>query len=227
MPASERLVVISSSTCGLAVSGALAHLGGVKWFLVALAGCLLCCQCAPRIPGRLEGIDTNPFGLLEKQATAKNRDASRIRIPVLKSPTFEKRWGSPQLLVGPHGGYALRYRDPRDSHRHLTIFGSPTLYPTAGSTPPPYTNLGFDPQRNTYAPAEVRQAWQHARVAGKEVRFYIAEAASDEQPVQISSETFRLTAADGRTASYRIRTVSDPKNPADSVARWFESLGFH
>ena len=178
------------------------------------------------VPGRAEGIDRNPYDLLEKQATAENRDPSRIRVPVLHSTAFEKRWGKPKLLVGAKGGYALRYVSPKNSNLHLTIFGSPEMFSTAGATPPPYTNLGKDPVNHTYMPQEVSQEWRNIRIAGRNVRYYISEEISDDQPSQFSTETFRLTAPDGRTASYRIRAASKNNNPAESIEKLLGSVDF-
>jgi hypothetical protein len=178
------------------------------------------------VPGRADGIDHNPYDLLEKQATAENRDPSRIRVPVLQSAAFEKRWGKPKLLVGPKGGYALRYVSPKNNNLHLTIFGSPEMFSTAGPTPPPYTNLGKDPVSHTYMPREVSQDWQSIPIAGRNVRYYISEEISDDQPSQFSTETFRLTAPDGRTASYRIRAASKNNNPAESIGKLLGSVDY-
>lgn len=198
----------------------------VKPIFLTLLGSLLLCHCTSLVPGRAEGIDRNPYDLLEKQATAKNRDPSRIRVPVLHSADFEKRWGKPKLLVGAKGGYALRYVSPKNNNLHLTIFGSPEMFSTAGATPPPYTSLGKDPVNHTYMPREVSQQWRNIRIAGKNVRYYISEEISDDQPPQFSTETFRLTASDGRTASYRIRAASKNNNPAESIEKLLGSVDF-
>lgn len=182
------------------------------------------CQCHSPVLGRVEGIDPNPFQVLERQAGPENRDPKRIAVPLLKSPALEKRWGTPKLLVGPQGGYALRYQNPRNREIHLTIFGSPDMYPIAGMIPPPYTDLGMDPRSGTYAPREVAQGWKTAHLSGRGVRFYITEASSPGSPVQYSTETFRLTGPDGRTASYRLRAAST-KDAADARAL-FETASF-
>lgn len=186
-------------------------------FLPVLLMSFFLCRCSPWLPGRAEGIDPNPYNVLERQAKAENRDPGRIAIPVLRSPSLEKRWGKPKLLVGPKGGYLLRYEDPKDDETHLTILGSPTMYRTAGPIPPPYTEIGCDREANTVTPKEVSQVWRRTSVAGREVRYYTAEGFAGDQPAQLSTETFRLTAPDGRFASYRIRTASNDDNPANSA----------
>lgn len=173
---------------------------------LALALCL--CQCTPMLPGSAEGIDPNPFMLLEKQATAANRDASRITVPMLRAPSLENRWGKPKLLVGPKGGYALRYQNPRDATEHVTIFGSPEKFKKAGSIPPPYTDVGHDEKKMTFTPMEVSQKWQSTLIAGTPVRYYISQGKSAGEPLQYSTETLQLTAPDKRKASYRIRVSS-------------------
>lgn len=169
---------------------------------------LLMCQCTSFRLGRAEGIDANPFSVLEQQATAKNRDASRIVVPVLKSRALEKRWGSPDLLVGPEGGYALRYENPARAGRHVTVLGSPRKYSTAGLIPPPYTEIRVDRKTGSVEPAVVSQNWRTVTLAGRSVRYYISEGATGKQYDQYSTETFRLTSADGRSASYRIRCAA-------------------
>lgn len=187
---------------------------------------LLLCQCTNFLPGRADGIDPNPFNVLETQATAENRDPSRITVPVLRSPSLEKRWGKPRLLVGHAGGYALSYRDPADKNRQLTIFGSPKKYQPAGLIPPPYTDLGRNAELKTFTPEEVSQGWQSIEVAGKKVRYYISEGSSGEQPMQYSTETFRLTAPDGRSASYRIRCASVSPKKGNSVEDLMRTVSF-
>jgi hypothetical protein len=195
-------------------------------YLLGILPTLMLCQCTDFLPGRAEGIDPNPFNVLETQATAANRDPSRITVPVLRSPTLEKRWGKPRLLVGPSGGYALRYQDPADKNHQLTIFGSPKKYRTAGLIPPPYTDLGRDAEHKTFAPVEVSQGWQFIEVAGKKVRFYISEGSTGDQPKQYSTETFRLTAPDGRAASYRIRCASPNPEKGNTVEELMRTATF-
>lgn len=210
--------------CELALRHDYAILTSVKPTFPLLVASLLLCHCNSFLPGRADGIDPNPFELLEKQATAENRDSSRIRVPVLYSPALEKRWGKPKLLVGPKGGYALRYASPKNPNTHLTIFGSPSMFSPAGATPPPYTDLGMDAVKQTFVPQEVSQKWRHIRIAGQNVRYYVSEGISDEQPLQFSTETFRFSAPDGRTASYRIRTASKSKNPEESIEKLLKSV---
>ena len=193
---------------------------------LAILSALVLCLCSFWRPGRADGIDPNPYNLLERQATAENRDPNRISIPVLRSPALEKRWGRPELLVGPKGGYLLRYEDPEDDDTHLTILGSPQVFRTAGPIPPPYTEIGFDRETNTVTPKEAGQLWRKTRVAGREVRYYTAEGFSGDQPAQISTETFRLTAPDGRAASYRIRTAANDDNPRNGAEALMGTLSF-
>lgn len=180
------------------------------------------CQCSLPQSGRADGIDPNPFELLEKQATAVNRDPSRIAVPVLHSAAIEKRWGKPRLLVGPKGGYALRYVNPADPSNHLTIFGSPERFPTAGRLPPAYTEI----PGNAVVPVEVNQQWRSLDLVGRTVRYYINEGRIGAVPPQFSTETFRLTSPDGRSASYRLRAAAPGPRPDQDVAGLFVTAGF-
>jgi hypothetical protein len=193
---------------------------------LAFVLCSLPCLSSCNLPGRADGIDPNPFPILEQQATAENRDLSRIKVPILRSTVLEKRWGKPRTLSGPKGGYAMRYQDPRNNSRHVTIFGSPDSFPIAGITPPPYTELGRDHKNNTYEPKEVQQLWQLATVNGRLVRYCISEGGDEGHPDQLSTETFRTTAPDGRNASYRIRLATDSSKPENTPKALLESLSF-
>ena len=195
--------------------------------LLSACGCLLLlCHCAPQATGPGYGIDTNPFDLLEKQATAVNHDASRIVVPLLRSLTLERRWGKPKLLVGPQGGYVLRYENPKNRAHQLTIFGSPTLYPPARRTPPAYTRLDIDKAQGTLTPVAVKQQWQQVTMAGRTVRFSITDGPGDNQLALFSTETFRLTAPDGRTASYRLRAAAPGNDQASAASEFFKTAAF-
>jgi hypothetical protein len=196
----------------------------MRLIFAAAFSIVLLCQCQVPLPGRVEGIDPNPFEVLEKQARPENRDPKRVAVPMLRSTILAQRWGSPKLLVGPQGGYALRYENPRNRAIHLTIYGSPDMYPIAGALPPPYTDLGIDPRSGTYMPREVPQSWKAARLEGRSVRFHLTEARAPGEPVQYSTETFRLTGPDGRTASYRLRAAS--ARGADDARALFETASF-
>ncbi|MBC8125929.1 MAG: hypothetical protein H8M99_02120 [Gloeobacteraceae cyanobacterium ES-bin-144] len=198
----------------------------MKFLLGSLVTVLCLCQCSIYRPGRADGIDPNPFALLEEQATAANRDPSRISVPVLRSPVLEKRWGSPKLLVGPKGGYALRYTNSKNNANHLTIFGSPQHYKPAGLIPPPYTDLGHDKKMKTFNPVEVSQTWSYVTIAGKSVRYYISQGPSGDEGTQFSTETFRMTAPNGRTASYRIRVSTVGANPKEQAPGLIQSCAF-
>ena len=183
-------------------------------------------QCALWRPGRSEGIDANPYSILEKQATAVNRDPKRIAVPMLRSPMLEKRWGRPSLLVGPKGGYLLRYQDPSDKNRFLNIYGTAKEYLPAGPLPPPYTDLGIDPKTKTFNPQEVNQLWKFVDVSGRNVRYFISEGAQGTLPAQYSTETFRMTAPDGREASYMLRTMSKSPKKGLEVEDLLRSAAF-
>ena len=187
---------------------------------------LVLSQCALWRPGRAEGIDANPYSVLEKQAKAENRDPKRIAVPVLRSPMLEKRWGKPSLLVGPKGGYLLHYQDPSDKKRFLNIYGTAKQYLPAGPLPPPYTDLGIDPKTKTFNPREVNQLWSFVDVAGRTIRYYICEGSEGSAPRIYATETFRLTAPDGREASYMLRAASKPGKKGLEVEDLFGSVSF-
>ena len=62
--------------------------------LAAAVPVILLCQCQVPLPGRVEGIDPNPFEVLEKQAKPENRDPKRVAVTMLRSTILAQRWGT-------------------------------------------------------------------------------------------------------------------------------------
>lgn len=177
--------------------------------------------------GTNDGIDENPFDVLERQSsTWQVKSAKQASVPILRSRSLEKRWGKPNLLIGPDGSYALRYRNPSSPVIALLIYGSPANYlMPAGIVPPPYTEVRHDRKGKIHT-AEVSQQWREAVVADKKVRYCISEETDGDHPNQFVTETFRLTDKKGRQGSYRIRIGAGNGGGAYDVKKMLESVDF-
>ena len=192
-----------------------------RFCFAAIAAAILS-QCAP--PGD-EGISPNPFNLLEQQAGPENYDKSRISIALLHSKELAKRWGKPTTLVGPHGGYGLLYRNPRNRNEQMVIYGTAKRYKPAGPLPPSYTDLRHDPATNTFKPEDVSQIWSLVTLNNRPVRYCIVETEGANERIYYATETVRLTAPDGREASYRIG-VSLARPDAAKAEQLLGTAGF-
>jgi hypothetical protein len=89
-----------------------------------------------------------------------------------------------------------------------------------------HSRLDVDPHQGTLTPVSVTQEWQTLTVAGHSVRFCITDAPQDRQPALFSTETFRLTAPDGRTASYRLRAAAPGKDQSAAAANLLRTAAF-
>lgn len=196
----------------------------MKRFFASLVSCFALCQCSIFTAGTNDGIDENPFDILERQSTNwKARSVKRVSVPFLRSPALQSRWGKPDLLVGPDGSYALRYKNPSNPVIALLIYGSPEKVLPAGITPPPYTHVTKDKRGKIHA-AEVSQSWQHAAIHEKELRYCISEETSNDGVTQYTTETFRLTDEKGRSGSYRIRIGAGREGGPNDVKKLLKTL---
>ncbi|MGC4015021.1 MAG: hypothetical protein QM755_10985 [Luteolibacter sp.] len=99
-------------------------------------------------------------------------DTSGIRVPILRAPAWEARFGKPRYTVMKDGSYIARYRDGQD---YLEIVG--TQRPV---------------KKNSFAYPGSLQAM------GRKVEYYDS---GNEEP-ELTTEPITLTAPDGRTANY-------------------------
>lgn len=143
-------------------------------------------------------------------------DPAAVKVPLLKSPALERRWGRPALKVKADGSYELTYQNPARSFQMLSIYGAPGSFPRAGATPPNLADLDYDPATKQMVPVSRPQQWQTITIAGQAVRYYVAQPDSGADPARMRTETFTLTAPDGRTASYLLEADSDTEAAGSS-----------
>lgn len=199
----------------------------MKQFLLAAASCAFLCQCSVFNAGRNDGIDENPFDALETQVSSwKDHSPRRVKVPILRSRTYDRQWGRPELLVGPKGSYALRYRNPANRAISMVIVGSPDKFEPAGITPPPYTDIGRDRKTGKLHPREVSQSWRTAEISGENVKFCISEEVDGAHPNHFVTETFRLKDKKGREGSYRVRVASGREKTRYEVTRMLKTVRF-
>lgn len=186
---------------------------------------LLLTQCTtpPVNQGRVSGIDPVPFNLMSSDAPG---DPAAVRVPILRSATLEQRWGKPKLLVAADGSYHLRYVNPQRSFQALYIYGSPKSFAPAAGSPPPIAGETFDYTKHELVSVQRPQEWKTLTIAGKAVRYYVSQAETGADPVGLSTETFTLTAPDGRTGSYMLSADSDSDKPGLTHEDFFRSAGF-
>lgn len=117
-------------------------------------------------------------------------DLSLTKLPIVKSPALEKRWGKPKISVLPDGSYKITYLSPRSSFEALSIYVRPGFKNTDAPKPPPYGSIGFDEKTNAPIPVKTPQEWSTAKIMGKPVHTYCDYAGDGADPASFDSITF-------------------------------------
>ncbi|MES2995930.1 MAG: hypothetical protein V4733_03880 [Verrucomicrobiota bacterium] len=198
----------------------------MKHLLAPLAVCLSLCNCSLFTAGTADGIDANPFTVLETQSSGwKAKSPKRVSVGILRSRKLDNRWGSPDLLVGPDGSYALNYKNPGNPRIGMVIYGSPQMFLPAGITPPTYTEIIKDRKGKIHA-REVSQSWREAEIAGQTVKYCVSEETDGPRPNNFVTETFRMKDKKGRVGSYRVRISAGKEGSRLDAKHLLETIRF-
>lgn len=178
--------------------------------------------CAPTSSTQDSGINPVPFNIADNDGLSSSNPAD-AKVPLLRSPALEKRWGKPKLSILADGSYRLRYDKPKDSFESLLIMGSPKTFPTVGDLPPAYQ--ASYPDANGKFGKPIQPEWQApVIIAGKSFRFAQYSDLSGADPIRYASETLTLTAPDGRSGSYRI--VADSNLEIENPRSYIETVNW-
>jgi len=124
-----------------------------------------------------------------------------IKIPVLQSKAFEKKWGKPSIEAGATGHYRLTYSDPSQPFNRLLIYGSPKPFPKL-VTPP---MVGADEMVNgELTGVERPQEWRHVTVMGQNIRYFKQMEGGGADGDYYSTVGISLVAPNGKTGHYRL-----------------------
>lgn len=147
-------------------------------------------------------------------------DLTTVKIPVLRSPWLESRWGAPQVATRADGGYRLTYRQGT-SLNYVFIHGV--------MKPSPVPDTAPDMQEDSFAhngePVSThhKQSWRQATVLGKGVKWYQNDAGGGADFPCYKTVDFPLTAPDGRSGHYRIEVCTDEESKA---AEWITKVSW-
>ncbi|HEX2751391.1 MAG TPA: hypothetical protein VHM91_25500 [Verrucomicrobiales bacterium] len=205
----------------------------MRYSILLLSSALFLCQCTTPVEKTeaagnhtkasadltMPGIDTRNLNRMDEGGSKEG-----IRVPFLHAPDLEKRWGKPKLTVAPDGSYALSYSNPKRRFQHLTIYGSPGKFPTAGPVPPSYIDVDFTPAGPTTAPK--RQTWRTTTHLGHTLRYCVTSPDSGADVAELTTETIALAGPDGRTGSYCLSGGSDLDSGPLSIPALFHAARF-
>lgn len=158
------------------------------------------------------GLDRGPYHMAEK----KSASLTGVALPILRSPSLEKRWGKPEITILPSGGYSLQYSKPGDSFETLSVYAAPGTLDSDSPTPPTYTDMGYDEIRKEPIPVEVKQSWRTVSIAGRPTHVYTDSPGGGADPLQFSTVTFPVQNPGKPAASYRV-TASSNLEDADNI----------
>ena len=147
-----------------------------------------------------------------------------VKIPVLKSPALEKRWGKPEIALRPNGGYMLTYSKPGDSFETLRIFGEPGRIDSDAPTPPTYTDIAA-PGSNSPQLREYMQEWSTVTVLGRPIHYYLRSSGGGADAPEWSTVTFPMGTL-GPTNSYRILATSNQEDGGKVAEGYMRTVGF-
>jgi len=155
------------------------------------------------------------------QGMSSVANVSSARVPILKSKTFESKWGKPKAELGASGDYRLSYSDPSTPFNRLVIYGSTKRWPALSSPP----KMSSDEMVNGELTAVLSsQSWRTVVVAGKTVRYFKESSSGGADGAYYSTEGFTMTGPGGKTGYYRL--VVEAGDDESAVRRRFASVGF-
>lgn len=140
-----------------------------------------------------------------------------VKVPIVTSPSFERKWGAPEIRTSATGNYELNYANPDQPFDRLAIQGSPVPFPALTKAP---KLTGEKMVSDELTPVEYPQEFRAVKVAGRQVRWFQESLSGGADGAYYATEGFALTDAQGRTGYYRMVVESGDDAHAE-VARRF------
>jgi hypothetical protein len=140
-----------------------------------------------------------------------------VTIPVLKSPSFETKWGAPRIRTSASGNYELSYANPNQPFDRLVIQGSSAPFPALKEAP---MMSGEKMINDELTPVDYPQEFRTVPVSGRTVRWYQDSLSGGADGAYYATEGFALTDSKGQTGYYRMMVESGDNAHAE-VARRF------
>lgn len=168
-----------------------------------------------------KGIDRVPF----HQAKTGSSLAGAA-VPVLHSPTLEKRWRKPEITVLPDGSYHLYYSKPGDSFESLAIYAVPGVVDSDSPVPPTYNDIGYDEKRKQPKIVTYPQKWQSVNILSRPIHVFIDSPGGGADPLQHSTVTFSHQLPGKPIGSYRITATSNQEDAERWIHSYMKTVSF-
>lgn len=187
--------------------------------LLLLPLVILLQQCAPS-----SKPEENQFARFHEDGLPS--DLSLTKLPIVKSPALEKRWGKPNVSVLPDGSYKITYLNPQRSFEALSIYVSPGYKNTDAPNPPPYGSIGFDEKTNSPIPVKTAQPWSTATIMGKPVHTYCDYAGDGADPASFDSITFSPEIPGSPAFNLTLSATSNTETPHLTAHSYMETVKY-
>jgi hypothetical protein len=177
-------------------------------------------QCAPDTSAD-PGLSLEQYHSIEP---AKTLDG--VKIPVMRSPSLDRKWGKPEITVLPNGGYSLYYSAPNQNFESLRIYGVPGRIDSDAPEPPSVIDVAWDNKTNNPTTKPYPQKWSTVNLLGRPVHCYALAAGGGADAPQISTVTFPIERPGFPVASYRIVSSSNLADSGAASESYLESVSF-
>lgn len=141
-------------------------------------------------------------------------------VPILTSPQYGQKWGSPKFRKSPTGVYEINYANPAQPFDRLAIYGSQKPFPALTKAPP----FAKDEEVNGELTAvDYDQEFRTTTINGQPVRWFKESGSGGADGAYYSTTGFSATDAFGKTGYYRL-VVEGGDDMDPEVARRFSSV---
>lgn len=145
-----------------------------------------------------------------------------VKVPVLRSPAYEAKWGKPKIRTTTAGDYELNYANPDQPFDRLAIQGTSRPFPKLTKVP---KVSGEKMINDELTGVLIPQEFRTVMIAGQSVRWFQESLSGGADGAYYTTEGFALKDAFGNTGFYRL--VAEGGNNADAeVAKRFGSVKF-
>lgn len=185
--------------------------------VVAALGSVLLFSCSSNPLGKESEFSKFQSGIYQGLEEADSLKG--VKIPILRAPDFEAKWGKPKIRVSESGNYELNYANPSQPFDRLAIYGSVKPFPKLKKVPKVIGEKMIDGELTGVA---LPQEFRAVKIEGQSVRWFQEALSGGADGAYYSTEGFSLTDASGNTGYYRM-VVEAGNDMDDEVARRFSS----
>lgn len=143
----------------------------------------------------------------------------KVKIPILRSPAYEAKWGKPKIRVSFLGDYELSYANPAQPFDRLVIHGSIRPFPKLAKAP---DVSGEEMVNGELTGVTKPQSFESVSIEGQTVKWFQESTSGGADGAYFTTEGFMKRGSFGSAGHYRI-VVEAGDEMQTEVARRFAS----